>query len=397
MIKMIKKKKEHVTESPTTSTTIMFWPHNIQIHIDLHSYEAAYIQTSDGSLLDRTNQVIISLATGVDVKALSFDSLNQVTELLVDMNQEVRKVILKFKQDIRETPELLELVKEYFENSSQTLNFCSELEKCLKTARDSQSLILKTLRAFDEESGLEGGNNRYVKTLEGLKNFKDAGDPFPDKFIKSFQSFCRDQKSMFDKLETRQEQLEEKLNTSEAWRMVCSIIFAAMFTGVLICSVVAAALAAPPVAIALPAAISALVLPMGTWINSRWKKFKVAVKGQKDVVQSMEGYMSMEGYVGSRIVIADLDSIRVILERLEIDVKYLLKNVDNIHRKRRKKKKKIVVKEEEVRKEIEKINKKMEEFNRNVEHLGEQTCKCIQDVRRARTEVLYGLIKPHNS
>lgn len=222
------------------------------------------------------------------------------------------------------------------------------------------------------------------------------GDPFPDKFIKIFQSFCRHQKLMLDKLETRQKQLEEKLNTSEAWRMVCSMIFAAMFTGVLICSVVAAALAAPPVAIALPAAISALVLPMGTWINSRWKKFKGAVKGQKDVVQSMEGYMSMEGYVGSRIVIADLDTIWVILRSLEIDVKYLLKNVDNIHRKRRKKNK-IGVKEEEVRKEIEKINKRMEVFNRNVEHLGEQTRKCIQDVRRARTVVLYGLIKPHNS
>lgn len=178
MIKMIKKekKKEHVTESPETSTTIVFWPHDIQIHIDLLSYEAADIQTLDGSLRDRTNQVIISLATGVDVKALSFNSLKQVTELHVDMNQEVVKVILKFKQDIRETPELLELVKEYFENSSQTLNFCSELEKCLERARDSQSHILETLRAFDEESGLEGGNNRYVKTLEGLKNFKDAGE-----------------------------------------------------------------------------------------------------------------------------------------------------------------------------------------------------------------------------
>ncbi|KAH7834254.1 hypothetical protein Vadar_014196 [Vaccinium darrowii] len=382
-----------MTKSPST---IDFSPYGIKIQIDLESYEAADIQTSDGSLVDRTNQVITSLATGVEVKALSFDSLKQGTELLVDMNQEVVKVILKFKQDIRETPELFELVKEFFENSSQTLNFCSDLEKCLERARDRQSLILETLRAFDEESGLQGGNNGYVKTLEGLKNFKDAGDPFPDKFVKIFQTFCIHQKSILDKLETRKQQLEEKLNTSQAWRMICSIIFATMITGVLIFSVVGAVIAAPPVGVALAAASEPLLACMGTWIDSRWKKFKNAVKGQKDVVQSIVGHMTMEGYVGSRIVIADLDNIRVIIEKLEIDVKYLLKNVDNIHRKPRKKKK-IVVKEDEVRKEIQKINKKMEEFNRNVEHLGEHTGKCIQDVRRARTVVLYGLIKPHNS
>lgn len=83
------------------------------------------------------------------------------------------KVILECKQDIWKTPELFELVEEYFENSLQTLDFCTALEKCLKRARDSQLLILVALGMFDEESGIEG--KKYVKTLEELKKFKAAG------------------------------------------------------------------------------------------------------------------------------------------------------------------------------------------------------------------------------
>ncbi|KAH7836152.1 hypothetical protein Vadar_033183 [Vaccinium darrowii] len=302
------------------------------------------------------------------------------------MNQEVVKVVLQFEQDIRENPELLELVKEYFENSTQTLDFCSELEKCLERAKDSQSLMLEALRVFNEESGFEGGNIRYVKTLEELKKFKAAGDPFPDEFIKIFQSFCDHQKLMHTKLETRKKQLEEKLNTSQAWRMICSIIFAAMVTGVLIFSVVGVAIAAPQVGVAVAAAGEPPLACMGTWIDSRWKKFKNAVKGQKDVIQSMEGY------VGSRIAIAELDNIYEIIENLDINIKYLLKN-----EKEEEEGCCDVVKEEEVKKEIEEINKKMEVFKRDVELLGKHTCQCIQDVQRARTEVLKTLIKPPNA
>lgn len=164
--------------SETSTTHITFAPQNIHLKTDLESYEAACkldrdLQTFDTTLQARTNQVMMSLAAGVEVKALSFDSLKEVTECLLEMNQEVVKVILECKQDIWKTPELFELVEEYFENSLQTLDFCTALEKCLKRARDSQLLLLVALGMFDEESGVEGES--YAKTLEELTKFQAAG------------------------------------------------------------------------------------------------------------------------------------------------------------------------------------------------------------------------------
>ncbi|KAI8532942.1 hypothetical protein RHMOL_Rhmol11G0257300 [Rhododendron molle] len=371
--------KPSEASTPTTTTTINFTPHNIHLKTDLDSYEDACrldqdLQNFDATLQARTNQVITSLAAGVEVKALSFDSLKEVTECLLEMNQEVVKVILECKQDIWKTPELFELVEEYFENSLQTLDFCTALEKCLKRARDSQLLILVALGMFDEESGMEG--KKYVKTLEELKKFKAAGDPFTDEFTKIFQSVYSHQTSMLDKLQTRRKKLDKKLRTTQTWRRVSSMIFAATVTAVLICSVVAAAIAAPPVAAALAAASAVPLGSMGAWIDSLWKKYEDAVKGQKDVVRSME--------VGTLIVIKDLDNIRVVIERLEIQIESLLGNVD------------FVIEEEAVKIGIEEIKKKMEVFRKNVDDLGIQTDMCIRDVRRARTVILRRLINPPN-
>lgn len=359
------------TLTATTSTTINF-------RTELDSYEADCrldrdLQTFDATLQARTNQVITSLAAGVEVKALSFDSLKEVTESLLEMNQEVVKVILECKQDIWNTPELFELVEEYFENSLKTLDFCTALERCLNRARDSQLLILVALQVFDEESGLEGGKG-YVKTLEELKKFKAAGDPFTDEFIKIFQDVFSHQTSMLDKLQTKRKKLDKKLKTTQAWRRISGIIFATTVAAVIICSVVAAAIAAPPVAAALAAAVP--LGSMGTWIDSLWKKYEDAVKGQKDVVLSME--------IGTRIVIMDLDNIRVVIDRLEIQIDSLFGNVD------------FVIEEKAVKIGIEEIKKKVEVFKKNVEDLGVHTDKCIRDVQRARTVVLQRLIKLPN-
>lgn len=204
--------------------------------------------------------------------------------------------------------------------------------------------------------------------------FANTGDPFTDEFTKIFQSVYSHQTSMLDKLQTRRKKLDKKLRTTQTWRRVSSMIFAATVTAVLICSVVAAAIAAPPVAAALAAAVP--LGSMGAWIDSLWKKYEDAVKGQKGVVWSME--------VGTRIVIKDLDNIRVVIERLEIQIESLLGNVD------------FVIEEEAVKIGIEEIKKKMEVFRKNVDDLGIQTDMCIRDVRIARTVILRRLINPPN-
>ncbi|THU55809.1 hypothetical protein C4D60_Mb11t10520 [Musa balbisiana] len=294
---------------------------NIRYVAELSSYSAACrldpeLQTFDTTLQQRTSRAISTLALGVEVRSLSLDSLREITSCLLEMNQEVVKVILACKRDIWKSPELFDLVEDYFENSLQTLDFCTALERCLKRARDSQLIIHVALQRFaegeDETEAEKDCNKKYSRTLDELRLFKTAGDPFTEEFFQVFQSVYRQQLLMLEKLQLRKNKLDKKLKSIKAWRKVSSIIFAATLAAVLICSVVAAAVSAPPVAAALAAAASIPIGSMGKWIDSLLKDYGNAVQGQKEVVGSMQ--------VGTFIVIKDLDSIRVSVDKLEIEI-----------------------------------------------------------------------------
>lgn len=352
---------------------------NLQYTSELTAYEAACktdrdLQSFDTNLHARTNHVINSLAVGVEVRSLSFSSMKSVTECLLEMNQEVVKVILECKQDIWKTPELFELVEEYFENSLQTLDFCAALERCLKRVKDSQLLIMVALQQFEDEDGAR--EMRYSKTLEELKNFKAAGDPFTEEFFQIFQSVYKQQLSMLEKLQLKKSKLDKKLRYVHAWKKVSNIIFVATFAAVLICSVVAAATMAPTVAAALAAA-TAIPGSMGKWIESLWKNYENELKGQREVISSMQ--------VGTYVAIKDLDNIRVLIDRLEIELESLLKTAE------------FAISEDAVKLGIEEIRKKMVVFTKNVEDLGVQADMCSRDIRRARTVVLQRIIKHPNN
>lgn len=331
------------------------------------------LQSFDATLQDRTNRAIKSLASGVEVRALSIDSLKEVTGCLLDMNQEVVKIILDCKQDVWKNQELFELVEEYFENSLQTLDFCTALEKCLKRARDSQLIINVALQQFEEEDGAKK-KKKYMRTLEELKKFKSAGDPFTEEFFQIFKSVQMHQLMMLEKLEIQKNKLDKKIKSVKAWRKVSSIIFATAFVAVLICSVVAAVMAAPPVAAALAAATSIPVGSVGKWFDSLWKNYEDALRGQKDAIRSMQA--------GTYIAIKDLDGIRVLVDRLETEIASLLQNADFALRE-----------DEAVRFGIEEIKKKLGVFMKSIEDLSEQADRCSRDIRRARTVVLQRIIK----
>ncbi|XP_033132475.1 UPF0496 protein At4g34320 [Brassica rapa] len=367
-------KKSQETSFKTTTT-------NMHYTTELRSYEAACkadteLQSFDTCLHTRTSHVISTLATGVEVRALSFDSLKEVTECLLEMNQEVVKVILDCKKDIWKNQEMFELVEDYFENSLKTLDFCAALEKGLRKARDSQLLILVALQQFEDESLVEGCNG-YEKTLDELKNFKDAESPFSKDFFKMFQSVYKHQMLMLEKLQLRKNKLDKKLKCIHTWRKLCNIIFVATFATVLICSVVAAAIAAPPVAAALAAATAVPVGSMGKWIDSLWKNYENSLKGQREVISSMQA--------GTYVAVKDLDNIRVLIEQLEIDISGMVTCAA------------FTVEHEAVKLGIDEIKKKLEVFKKNVEELGAQADLCSRDIRRARTVILQRIIKHPNN
>jgi hypothetical protein len=352
---------------------------------ELCSYEAACLsdpelRTFDKTLQRRTSRAISTLAVGVEVRSMSLDSLREVTGCLLDMNQEVVRVILDCKKDIWKSPELFDLVEDYFESSLQTLDFCTALDKCLKRVRDSQLLLHVALQRFDDEeqnTAFAAPSARYERTLHELRQFKAAGDPFTEEFFVAFQAVYRQQLTMLEKLQQRKHRLGKKVKAIKAWRRVSSIIFATTFAAVLICSVVAAVIAAPPVAAALAAAASVPVGSMGKWIDSLLKGYQDALRGQKEVVSSMQ--------VGTFISIKDLDSIRVLINRVEMEISSMIHCIEFAERD-----------EEAVKFGIEEIKKKLENFMKSVEDLGEQADRCSRDIRRARTVVLQRIIRNPN-
>ncbi|KAL5219418.1 hypothetical protein ABZP36_020102 [Zizania latifolia] len=353
---------------------------------EVSSYEAACrsdpeLRTFDTTLQWRTSRAISTLAVGVEVRSLSLESLREVTGCLLDMNQEVVRVILDCKKDIWKSPELFDLVEDYFESSLHTLDFCTALDKCLKRARDSQLLLHVALQRFDDEDDNDTGGQedaapsaRYARTLHELRQFKATGDPFTKEFFTAFQAVYRQQLTMLEKLQQRKHRLDKKIRAIKAWRRVSSIIFATTFAAVLICSVVAAAIAAPPVAAALAAAASIPVGSMGKWIDSLLKGYQDALRGQKEVVSAMQ--------VGTFIAIKDLDSIRVLIDRVELEISSMIDCVEFAERD-----------EEAVKFGVEEIKKKLEVFMNSVEYLGEQAARCSRDIRRARTVVLQRIIR----
>ncbi|KAJ0097437.1 hypothetical protein Patl1_28863 [Pistacia atlantica] len=329
--------------------------------MNIDSQFSADLSSYDNIIDENTSRVITSLTTGVEVRSLSFDSLKEVTGSLLDMNQEVAKVTLEWKKDIGNNQELFDLVEEYFDSSIQILDFCTVFENCLKRARNSQLIIELAVKQFEEEM--------YVKTLEELKKFKEAGNPFTKEFFTLFQLVYKQQVSMFHKLQRRKRKLKKKLKSMKTWRMVSKVLFIFAFVSVLIFSVVAAAIAAPPFVTALAGALAVPISSVGKWCDSLWKGYESALKGKKNLISSME--------IGTFIKINELAHIRIFVNKLEIEMESLLNNADFALRE-----------EDVVKPAIDEIKKKFEVFMETIEVLCERADKCSTDVRRARTVIL---------
>ncbi|KAL0430359.1 UNVERIFIED_CONTAM: hypothetical protein Sradi_0661900 [Sesamum radiatum] len=353
---------------------------------DLRSYEDACradpdLQTFDSTLQLRTSRAINSIAVGLEVRSLSLDSLREVTECLLEMNQEVVKIILQNKRDIWKNQELSDLVDDYFENSLLTLDFCTALDACLKRAGHIESIINVALRKFDEEhrtvSG-EGSAKNYSRTLEELRNFRLAADPFTQEFFRVFSSVHSKQIRMLERLQAKKKKLDKQLGKLKVWRKVSNVIFIVTFAAVLICSVVAAAVTAPPVVTALAAAAAVPLGSMGRWLNSLWKKCERDLRGQREIISSMQ--------IGSYVVIKDLDSIRVLVDRFRVELEALLANAEFATRE-----------EEAVVIAVEEIRKKVDEFIKTIHDLSEHANKCTQETRMARTLILRRIINHPSS
>ncbi|KAG0485481.1 hypothetical protein HPP92_009560 [Vanilla planifolia] len=182
---------------------------------------------------------------------------------------------------------------------------------------------------------------------------------------------------MLEKLQHRKNKLDKKLKSVRAWRKVTCVLFGSAFAALIICSVVAALVAAPPIAAALAATSSVPLGSMGKWFDSMWKEYQSVLMTEKDLLGAMQA--------GNFLVIADLDSIRVLINQLEDHISSMLESAEFAFRE-----------EEAVRFGVDQIGKKLVEFMKSIEDLAKQADQCSRDIKWARTVVLQKLLNTHD-
>ncbi|GMH25248.1 hypothetical protein Nepgr_027091 [Nepenthes gracilis] len=374
------------SKCPSGSQTQAPGDSNLPATFDLSYYLAGVrvdpeLQVVDSSLHGRASRVIDSVAHGVHGRSLPFNSVRDATGSITDFNHEIVKVILQSKKDIWRNNDLLSLVNEYFEYSEQISGPIAALDNCLKRARNRQLLIRAALLRYEEESknGIEGNDGgRYVKTLQELRNFKEAGDLFTEEFFTLFQAVYEQQLQMFQKLLLKKHDLHTKLKQCKVYRKVANIIFAAIFLAVIVCSVVAVAVAAPAWVAALAAAASGPAGGVGNWFNSLFMKFENALKDQKELVTLMGGF--------TNINIEDLGTIACLIDKLEIRIQELLSNADFV-----------LGQDEAVKIMIDEITKKMSNFTELIDDLTTRTEKYSRDLTTMKMVVLRRIMRDPGS
>ncbi|KAL2468410.1 hypothetical protein Fot_49986 [Forsythia ovata] len=180
----------------------------------------------------------------------SYDT--EVTNCLLEMNQERVKVILESMQDVWNNKELFELIKECCKNISNNLNSYGELDK-----------------------SLEERNNGNLNNFKATINL----------FCQHFADLNQQHKWNVDKLQMFKTKLDEKQNCIQVWRKLSAIIFAILAVIVLIGSGVTLATVTSHWATALATTANSIPLgSIGMWIYSIFNKYENVLKAHKDII-----------------------------------------------------------------------------------------------------------------
>lgn len=341
------------------------------------------LKTFDSSLHKRTNSVMKLLADQAKSQSISQGSLivMEVYEFMLDLNRDVVKEIIESREDVRNNKDLTSLVDVYFKNTSKTLDFCNTVQNCVKIAENSRLIIRYAVKQFEAESE-DANKNKYAKTLEELNKFKAVGDPFDGEFLTQYDSVYEEQVLLLDELGKLRAKLDKKQRNLKTWRRLSNVVFITAFVSVLLLSVAAAALSAPIVLTAVAAGLTPSIEVVGKWSNEMWKKYEKAVRGQRELVSTVE--------TGAKVNRIATDSIKLEVENLRIRLKFILETVDFAVERGED--------EEATRLAMQEIKKKVEGLTEKIKEVGQHTDRFSKVISSERRLVLQHILSlPANS
>ncbi|KAK9109661.1 hypothetical protein Sjap_017721 [Stephania japonica] len=359
----------------TPQPPINLSPDQLRIYEEIRN-EDQQIRQFDTDLHLRTTRTISTLSIETNQPLpFSLDLLKEVTGCLLDSNQQVVNLILTTKKDIWKNPELFALVDDYFKTSLHTLDFCSTLQRFLANSKLNQAILRSALQRLSET---ELAPEEYRRAILDLQRFKSEQTHFTEEVLKKFGTVYDEHVEMLSRLQSQRSQLDKKMKKVRAWRKTASVVFAVTLATVLICSIVVAAVTAPPMVTAIVTAVSgaAAWAPTESWFGALWRKFEGAVQEQREVVSSVEA--------GTLVVMRDLNNIRVLVEGLEAELEGFLGEVER------------GIRGEEgfVFMGVKEIESRVGAFTSSVDELGEYVDCCSRNVHKARSVVLKRIMKP---
>ncbi|KAG0488114.1 hypothetical protein HPP92_006925 [Vanilla planifolia] len=250
-------------------------------------------------------------------------------------------------------PTLLRYIKEYLTHANAAISFLANLNVCLAAARQAAASLEEAVGHFHDRN--------YILCLAKMKDFTSASNPFVG--LLDVLGDVESQRTAAETAVARRNKLDRRLSSLRVSRMVWKIAANAVLVLILTSAVVLAALGLPPVATTSAFAASTGLKTAEQWLDSVMNGRKEELEEERKVVQSIAG-----GWV----VVHELDSLRTLMARVEIEFEWLTEVVN------------LVVAEEDgsaTRDAVNRIREKVRRVEELINGLEVNVERCSMDIR----------------
>lgn len=203
------------------------------------------------------------------------------------------------------------------------------------------------------------------------------GDPFDGEFVTQFDSVYDQQVLLLEELRKQRKKLDKKQRNVKTLRTLSNVFFATAFVSVLVLSVVATTMSAPPVVSAVASGSTAPIEITGKWFSQMWKKYERAVKRQRGLVLLMESRAQVNNEA--------MKNVRSEVDELRIRVSLILETVEFAVEREEE--------EEATRLAMQGIKKHVDGFTEKMEEVGENAAKCCEFIALGRLLVLEHILR----
>ncbi|KAL6213541.1 hypothetical protein ACLB2K_012988 [Fragaria x ananassa] len=332
----------------------------------------------DAKLRTGAEEVVRHSTTGFDRLKKGLKYLTQSDEKIVSEISACKQKILEAKGEeagivMTANEKVVDhLMMEYLDNSSQTLQLCTlELHGFIKSAHVVHSCIADVVREREVSKKLNESITKYRLSQEAV--------------VAKVKSLRDQHLDMLNKLKERNLKFDKKQELARTLKKVVNVVFIGTLSALFVCTIMAAAMAFPPVASALTAhpciagvfaggavvhACSPVFKEGRHWLLNLIQDYTSTLETQKGLIKSMEA--------GTREAIKELDELDDIVSRVHKVIANDEGRVD------------LGIEDPEVI-----IMGKLADFDQEIKELDKRRKECLEITKKARDQVWkeYGELK----